>query len=122
MLGILTFLTGTVLTVVASMLVVEYLQKSLLKMLADICGTEERATFWRDIFNVSAILAPTLIATNYLPTGIDKAGVFWETITIFKWGLSGLSLTIALLALVMNWHLGKAQDVASTSKKTSNGA
>lgn len=122
MLGILTFVTGTVLTVVASLLVVEYLQKSLLKMLADICGTEERATFWRDIFNVSAVLAPMLIATNYLPTGVEKTGVFWETISIFKWGLSGLSLTIALLALVMNWHIGKAQATMATSKKTSNGA
>ncbi len=114
MTGIPTFLTG--MTLVASILVVAYLRDSLHRMLTDICGTEERATFWRGIFNVTAVLTPALIATNYLPSGAEKTGGFWETIAIFKWGLSGLSLTIALLALVMNWHLGKVNAVAATKR------
>jgi len=108
--GILTFITGVSLTIAASLCVIFYLQESLVDMLSELCGTRKRAIFWRDIFNVSVLLVPALIAANYLPSSLARSSAFWESVTSLKWGLFGLSMIVALLAFVLNWHLGNARN------------
>ena len=61
------FLIGVGTTVAVSVLAVGYLKSSLTKILIDLCGTQERATFWTAFSNVTLILVPLIFALHYRP-------------------------------------------------------
>lgn len=99
------FLTGTGFTVAVSLAVIVYLNKGLSKVLSEVCGTEERAVFWRVFSNTLLILTPVLFTMHRIPGAGSDTPALLEIVTQLKWGLIGLVLTVALLGHILNRHI-----------------
>ena len=50
-----------------SLLVVAYLRRPLKAVLADLCGTVERAKFWSAFSNATLVLVPLIFVLQYRP-------------------------------------------------------
>lgn len=92
------FLTGVSLTLAISLIVVFYLNKNLLNLLIDICGTENRAKFWVSISNICLMLFPFMIVLAYQPN-IEVPAVFEmsKIISFALYGVIGTILTISFM-------------------------
>ena len=104
---ILSFLTQVVLTLVISALIVKYLRPFLRKVLADLCGTEDRAQFWTAFSHVLLIGVPMIIALNYQPTARGTEELFFEVtgklsgnLGGFLFALVGVGIIVTFFALV----------------------
>lgn len=53
--------------VVLFMGLVSYLKAHLKNLLVELCGTEERASFWLAFSNVTLVLVPLIFALDYQP-------------------------------------------------------
>ena len=96
------FLAGVGTTVAVSFLAVAYLKASLTRVLIDLCGTEERATFWTAFSNVTLVLVPLIFALHYRPeTGPDTSLVF-QMSSQLEYALIGLVCSVLILGIVLS--------------------
>lgn len=72
------FLLEVTLTLSISMLVFRYLRPFLVRILVDLCGTEERAQFWTVFSNIILVGLPLLIALTYQPEANKAEDLFFE--------------------------------------------
>jgi hypothetical protein len=70
------FVSGLVVTIVASAARLAYLRRPLHRILVDVCGTENRAGFWLAFSNLTLFLVPVLFARHRHPA----SGSFAEAI------------------------------------------
>src|SRR5512143_2301984 len=64
---IAAFVLNLVLTLLITVLVVTYLTPSLLRVLVDLCGTEDRGRFWLTFSKVLLVGMPAVTALSYRP-------------------------------------------------------
>jgi hypothetical protein len=96
------FVGGLAITLVTSVSVVIYLNSPLQKILAELCGSPERAAFWTSFSNVALTVVPVIFAMQYHPETGGSAPVAFELADQLKWGLIGVVLSITLLAWVLS--------------------
>ena len=96
------FLTGAGTTAFVSFLAVAYLRSPLMKILIELCGTEERARFWAAFSNVTLILVPLIFAMQYRPVTGPETSPTLEIGSQLKWALIGLVASILILGLVLS--------------------
>ena len=96
------FVCGLAITLVTSVSVVIYLKSPLRKILAELCGSPERAAFWTAFSNVALTVVPVIFAMQYHPETGGTALVAFELADQLKWGLIGMVLSITLLAWVLS--------------------
>lgn len=95
------FLLGIGVLVTVCLAVVAYLRMALKKILADVCGTENRARFWTAFTNISVILVPVVVAMHYR-VEIDFGRLaFFEIVSMLRWGLIGLITTVVITGLMI---------------------
>lgn len=101
------FLTEAALTLVISVLIVQYLRPFLRKVLMDLCGTEDRAQFWTAFSNILLIGLPMIIALNYQPEARSIEELFFEVagklsgnLGGFLFALIGIGFIVSFFALV----------------------
>ena len=104
---IFSFLTEAALTLVISVLIVQYLRPFLRKVLMDLCGTEDRAQFWTAFSNILLIGLPMIIALNYQPEArsteelfLEVAGKLSGNLGGFLFALIGIGFIVSFFALV----------------------
>lgn len=107
------FIAGMIAIVITSLLVIGYIKSPMKKILVDICGTEDRATFWVTFTNIMIILPPVLFAMNCQPNIAKSGSVFFEMVTQYKWGLFGLTGAVLVVGITI-W----ASIDTNNSKKT----
>lgn len=95
------FITGMLGITFTSLLAILYMKRPLKKILTDICGTEDRATFWVTFTNIMVILPPVLFAMNCQPNIGGGNSVFFEIVTQYKWGLFGLTGTVGVVGITI---------------------
>jgi hypothetical protein len=95
------FVGGLAITLVTSTSVVIYLKSPLQKILAELCGSSERAAFWTAFSNVALIVVPVIFAMHH-PETSGSVLVAFELADQLKWGLIGVVLSITLLAWVLS--------------------
>jgi hypothetical protein len=91
------FLVGVGVTLVSAFLVVLYLRRYLDSVLADVCGTAERAHFWTAFSNIGLILVPTICALNYAPASQPIVQLTGQ----FQAALVGLAVAVLIIGLVL---------------------
>lgn len=101
------FLMEAALTLVISVLIVQYLRPFLRKVLMDLCGTEDRAQFWTAFSNILLIGLPMIIALNYQPEARSTEELFFEVagklsgnLGGFLFALIGIGFIVSFFALV----------------------
>ena len=86
-------------TVPASLAVVLVLRPALQRLLVDLCGTENRASFWTAFSTVALVLAPLLGAMHRRPgAGGDAA---FELASQLEWALGGLLAAVLIAGVVL---------------------
>ena len=96
------FLIGVGTTVAVSVLAVGYLKSSLTKILIDLCGTQERATFWTAFSNVTLILVPLIFALHYRPEIGPETSLVFEMGSQVEYALIGLVCSVLVLGIVLS--------------------
>jgi hypothetical protein len=114
------FLFGVGLTLVASALVVAYLQRRLQPILFDLCGTAERASFWMAFSNVTLLLVPLIFALHYRPENAGTSIVFTISGQL-ELALIGLVGSVVLLGLVLNRFISRQQLLIPPSHNARSG-
>ena len=75
---ILFFLLEVILTFSISTLVFHYFRPFLIRILIDLCGSEERAQFWTVFSNIILVGLPLLFALTYQPEATKAEELFFE--------------------------------------------
>ena len=95
------FLTDLVLTAIFSIGVVSYLKRHLRPLVAELCGTAQRAQFWIAFADVTLLLVPIIFALSAKPdVGADKIPIY-EMADQCKVALIGLMLSLVGLAVIL---------------------
>lgn len=100
--NIISFLVQMALTLAIVFLVVKYLHPYLKKILAELCGTEERAQFWTAFSNILLIGLPLIFALNYRPAYSDIVDPFFDIAGKLSSNLGGLLLALVCIGIVIS--------------------
>jgi hypothetical protein len=103
------FLIGLALTTITALGIVSYLRAPLQGILAELCGTRERAGFWVAFCNVTIMLVPVIFAMQYTPELKAGTSAVLELSSQLKWGLAGLLAAIVILGWVLSGFIRRAQ-------------
>lgn len=98
--SITIFSTGLGIALILSLIIAIYLNKALVQILVDLCGTEPRARFWVRITNVSIILTAMLMALSYEPSD-DLLPLYQFSKQLSK-TLFGLLLAVLALSITIS--------------------
>jgi hypothetical protein len=104
MYGSLMFAAGLLVTGAMSAVVVAQMHGPLQRLLADLCGSSQRAEFWTVFSSLTVGLMPVIFALAYAPNLPYLSASLREIAELVKWGLIG---TVASI-LVLGWMLGRA--------------
>lgn len=96
------FLAGLSLVVGVTVGALQHLQTPLLRILIDLCGTEDRARFWLAFSNVTLLAVPTIFALHRSPTTGTVPGAVFDIGDQLQSGLIGLVLSVVILGFVLS--------------------
>ncbi len=96
------FVTGLVLTLFTATAAVIYLKSSLQKILIELCGNSDRASFWTAFCNVTLILVPLVFSMHYSPGQSSDRPAVLELANQLEWGLAGLIGSVLILGWVLS--------------------
>ncbi len=101
------FLTGIGLTFLVAFTVVVYLRRAFSGILLDLCGTEERAHFWRVFSSVILVIVPIWCALDYrLPAEPVEPALFQVT-AMLEEALSGLLAVLAGIGIILTVFISR---------------
>jgi hypothetical protein len=104
----ITCLAGVGTTAAIGLAVVIYLAPSLNKLLADLCGNQDRANFWSAFSSVTLVLVPLIFALQFRPDPGQPVSVVFELSTQIEWALIGLVCTVVVLGFVLGQFISAA--------------
>jgi len=113
------FLCGLAVAAGASLAVVAYLRRSLLRILVDLCGSEDRARFWLAFSNVTVTLVPLLFALHQRPSADSHAAPIFEFADQLEIALLGLVISVFVLGFVLGRFIPRGQ-TAMSEKQAAN--
>ena len=95
------FLTDLLFTVCVCAGVLAYINKHLRNLLVELCGTAERAQFWRVFSNVTLVLVPLIFVLDYRPEIVPERAAIFEMAAQLKQALIGLMAAFGSLGVVL---------------------
>ncbi len=107
------FLSGVAITACVTLLVAKYLRGPLKNILADLCGTTDRAELWLAFTNVPIVCIPLIVALRYRPTAGSVAGFLIDLNDQIQGTLLALIFTVVVLAIVLIRHIPRAARASS---------
>lgn len=78
-----------------------YVKKHLKALLIELCGTEERASFWLAFSNVTLVLVPLIFALDYSPEFGPNRNFILEMATQLKHAIIGFVIALSSLAFIL---------------------
>jgi hypothetical protein len=98
------FAVGSLGTLLLGMGVIGYLRRPLKTILLELCGSEQRASFWTAFSAIALGLVPVIFAIGCRPAPGSRSPAVFELADQLKWGLIGLMSTV----LVLGWMIGRS--------------
>lgn len=83
------------------LLAAAYLRPALLRLLADTCGTVDRAEFWTRITSLGMVVGPTALALMRAESWQNAIAPVELTRSLLSVSLNGILMVLALLAFAM---------------------
>jgi hypothetical protein len=87
-------------TLLAALAVVRYLNSPLRRQLQELCGNAERADFWVAFSNVTVVLTPVIFAMSVEPSSSDPP--LLAVISQLRWGFMGLVVSVLMLGWILS--------------------
>lgn len=100
---IFPFFIELALTFIISALLIRYLRPHLRRILADLCGTEDRAQFWTVFSNILLIGLPMIIALSYQPRAGSTQELFFEVVGKLSGNLGGFLFALIGVGLIVSF-------------------
>jgi hypothetical protein len=99
------FVAGVFGTGVACLGVIFYFASHLHKLLTELCGTPERADFWRAFSNVVLLLVPVIFALQVAPDASQSVPATLLVANQLKWALVGLVTSVLTMGFVLSAYI-----------------
>lgn len=97
------FVAGLALTVLISIVVVRCIRQPLERLLTELCGNQQRASFWTAFSSVTIAIVPVIFALSDDPDATSKVPVVLQIAEQLKWGLIGMVASV----LTLGWMLAR---------------
>lgn len=94
---ITTYLVSLILTLLVSVCVTLLLRTALRRVLADLCGTQERANFWTIFSMIMLIAMPLVIGMGYTPEAAHSGDLFFEMTRQLRGNFFGYLFALAVI-------------------------
>lgn len=91
------------LTILACVVITNYLQSYLKRVLIDLCKTEERAQFWTVFSNILLIGLPSIIALGFHPQAITSEEAIFEIIGRLSGNLAGYLFALVGVGIIVSF-------------------
>jgi hypothetical protein len=117
------FLIGTGASLTVALLVVKYLRRPLEAVLADLCGTADRARFWTAFSCVALLVMPLIFALDARPEGEAGAAgtAVFAIVGQVKWALIGLAVALMGLGIVVGSFIPRRPAGAAEARAHTEG-
>jgi hypothetical protein len=99
------FVAGIAGTALACLGVIFYFASHLRKLLIELCGTPERADFWRAFSNVVLFFVPAIFALQAAPDASQQAPATLLVANQLKWALIGLVTSVMTMGIVLTVYI-----------------
>lgn len=99
------FVAGVAGTGLACLGVILYFASHLRKLLIELCGTPERADFWRAFSNVMLLLVPVVFALQVAPDASQQVPATLLVANQLKWALVGLVTSVLTMGIVLSAYI-----------------
>ena len=96
----LIYVSGIAASVGVSSTLVLFLRPSLQRILIDLCGTRDRASFWNTFSSITLVLVPVTFAMFSRPPVADTPVVFGITAPL-RCGMLALAATLGAIGLTI---------------------
>jgi uncharacterized membrane protein YhaH (DUF805 family) len=100
---ILAFLVEVTMTLILAVLLVRYLHPFLIKILVDLCGTEDRARFWSAFSNILLIGMPLIFSLNFNPQAETPEKLFFEMGSKLSGNAGGFLLALIGIGFIVSF-------------------
>ncbi|MBI3739657.1 MAG: hypothetical protein HY258_11470 [Chloroflexi bacterium] len=100
---IASFLIEIAVTLLICSLIIAYLRPHLLRVLVDLCGTEDRARFWTVFSTILLGGLPLIFALGYRPEAITSEDVFFEIIGRLSGNLGGFLAAMIAIGIIVSF-------------------
>ena len=100
---IIVFLIEIAITFIVSLLLVGYLRPHLLRVLLDLCGTDERVKFWAVFSNILLVGLPCIIALGFRPEATSLETSFFEVIGRLSGNLIGFMFALVMVGIAVSF-------------------
>ncbi len=114
------FFIGMVITFVVCLLTIAYLRPVLLKILIDLCGTEERGKFWMTFTNIILVALPLLSSLGFVPSTNPEGNIVYEIANQLKTNLFDFVLGLALVGFILLFFTASALRNGPPNKRDQN--
>lgn len=114
---ITVFLVGLLVTMGIVLAALVYLRNPLFSVLADVCGTADRARFWTAFSNVTLFLVPFALAVSAHPDAKDWSGAVFEIGNQIEWAIIGFVASVLVLGFVVAGDIGRVRRLEATAAR-----
>jgi hypothetical protein len=101
------FLIGLALTMGAVFFALLYLRKPLQAILADLCGTAERARFWAAFSNVTLFLVPFVLALDHRADSDAGQSMIFAISGQMESAIIGFVVSVVVLGFVLSTFIAR---------------
>ena len=91
------------LTILACILITNYLRPHLKRVLLDLCKTEERALFWTAFSNILLIGLPSIIALGFHPQSLTLEASIFEIVGQLSANLAGYLFALVGIGIIVTF-------------------
>ena len=114
---IAVFLAGLLGTMGIVLAALVYMRNPLFSVLADVCGTADRARFWTAFSNVTLFLVPFAFALSARPDAKDWPEAVFEIGSQIEWAIIGFVVSVLVLGFVLASDIGRARRLETTAAR-----
>ena len=100
---IFSFSIEVALTLIVCYLLVTYLRPFLYRILLDLCGSEDRAQFWKVFSTILLLGIPLIISLGYRPEAFTSQALFFEIIGRLSGNLGGFLAALVGIGIIVSF-------------------
>jgi hypothetical protein len=105
-----------ILTLLACVLITGYLRPHLIRVLVDLCRTEDRAQFWAAFSNILLIGLPLIIALGFRPEAETLEAAAFEILGRLSGNLAGYLFALVGIGIIVSFFALVAPRSAAEAK------
>jgi hypothetical protein len=107
----IVFLVGLGSTMGIVLVALLYLRNPLQIILTDLCGTTDRARFWRAFSNITLFLVPLAIALDHQPDAIVKQAAIFEISGQIECATIGFVVSVVVMGVILSTYISRVNSV-----------